>query len=132
MKNVVKIASMLILASVANSSCKEKIVDSDDITVEFPIRDQAVSGGDSIQVKARIAIGESELLNWNIIIQDKKGSDIYFATGYCDCKDQKQDIEVKRAFVYKVTKDTEAKMTICAKYKNRDESCETVPFVISK
>ncbi len=39
---------------------------------------------------------------------------------------------VSIAIIYNVAKDTEAKMTICAKYKNGDESCETVPFVIGK
>lgn len=132
MKNVAKIASILFLTMVALWSCREKVFDSDTITIASPNRGEIIAGNDSIHIKAFIAIKESELLNWGITVQDKKGNDIYAAIGSCDCKGQKQGIEVERAFSYGVTQSTEVKMTICAHYKNGENACETMSFTISK
>lgn len=132
MKNVVKIASVLFLTLVAVWSCKEKVLDSDAITIAAPSKGEVINGNDSVHIKAYIAVQESELVNWDITVQDKKGSDIYASIGTCDCKSQNQGIEVERAFGYDVTQSTEVKMTICAHYKNGEDACETTSFTIGK
>ncbi|GGM99131.1 hypothetical protein GCM10010967_36370 [Dyadobacter beijingensis] len=112
-------------------SCKEKEFDSPYISIESPMKKQSVAGSDSVRIRATITPSDSSVANWRIMVQDKKGSDIYAATGYCECKG-KQPLDIERAFAYPVNKTTDMVMTICANFTNGTEACETVRFEVTK
>ncbi|GGB92703.1 hypothetical protein [Dyadobacter sediminis] len=111
-------------------ACKEKELDSPDITILSPTRNQMMHDNDSIRIKARIEPKNTFVVSSTVTLNDKKGHTLTAANIGCAC-DNKPVVNIEKAFLYKVKKKQDIILKVCAELKNGETICETVPFELN-
>lgn len=111
------------------TSCKEKVVDSADITVLSPKSHQVIEDKDSVRIEAVIQPQNAFVVSYSITVKNKHDKLLFSAQRGCDCKSQSK-VNVEASFLYNIDKTSDVFLEIIAVLDDSREIREKVPFVL--
>ncbi|ACT96860.1 hypothetical protein [Dyadobacter fermentans] len=125
-----RVVMLCILAAMAIAGCKEKEIDSPEISVLSPKSHEVINDKDSVRIEATITPNDRSVTSYTITVQTKQDKVIFSAQRGCDCKGQSEVI-VKQSFMYDVGKTSDVLLEIKAILDDGKELREKVAFVLA-
>lgn len=115
----------------AVTACKEKEVDSPDITVLSPKVNEVIADKDSVRIKFVLRPKGASVTSYSATVKTKNDKMIFHEQRGCDCK-SKDQIEASTAFRYDIDKTSDVSLEIKAILDDGRELVERVPFVLKE
>lgn len=118
-------------AAMAIAGCKEKEIDSPEISVISPKSGEVVEDKDSVRIEAIISPKNKSVISYAITVKTKNDKVIFNAQRGCDCKGL-SEVKVKESFVYDINKTSDLFLEIKAMLDDGKELREKVAFVLTE
>lgn len=116
--------------TIAIAGCKEKEIDSPEISVSSPKSHEVIEDKDSVRIEALITPKNRSVTSYAISVQNKQDKVIYSAQRGCDCKDL-SEVKVKQSFLYDISKTSDLFLEIKVTLDDGKELREKVAFVLA-